>query len=295
MMAAAFAQAVVKHLPGQHDQSTHGRRGRTRVDALGPSLTVGALRPRHKPVAPVPTEAPPFAKDVPRFRTKDEAYHWLAKNVGVRAISDDRLTLEELQQLADGCYPAVRDFRTQIGTMEIQTAAGTGRRSAAFREDGVLLLSERYRKNEARRDAEYVENFRLHKEAVLRDLEEKLRVTPGSSKVKSDMEAMKACSRWSASTGASHPIETVYAHEMGHRVLGRGDDYWAWELALTRNGVTRRDEWAVSEYGATTNGGELFAEVHAMVVTGRESELPASVADAYQDWFAATHQRTKER
>lgn len=272
--------------------------GWRRLDGAMPAPAATRRRPAN--VTEQPTEQPNFAQDVPRFKTQDEAYQWLAKNVGVRSISDDSLSLEELQELADGCYAGMHGFERRVPAMAIQTS-GAGKRAAAWRDDNTLLINRSYIRNQAVRQAQDAENFRLHKESVLGKIKERLDAMmaagsdpgPEATELAEKYVLMDSCKRWSAGTDAPHAMETIYAHEMGHRLQGKGEAYWAWERALQKNGVSRLDRFAVSEYGAESGADELFAEVHAFVSTGRGAELPDSVRKAYKDWLAATYQKER--
>lgn len=84
--------------------------------------------------------------------------------------------------------------------------------------------------------------------------------------------------RWTADSDASRPLFTIAAHEATHildYILGMNG-----RRAMPSARSSRA--WKVSEYAASEPG-ELFAEVGAMVASGRSAEVPEDILRAFME------------
>lgn len=89
---------------------------------------------------------------------------------------------------------------------------------------------------------------------------------------------------WQAADNAKDALEITLAHEMGHHVeTALLLDIQGGYRELIDSGVDLGEEvWARLSGYASTHASEGFAEIHAMITTGREYLVPRELVDAYR-------------
>lgn len=204
--------------------------------------------------------------EVPRFSRVSEAEEWLETRRYAGSVYMGRISLEAMQDIADGVAAVMSAFGTSV--TEIGKIAGTKYRESMgvyiynpySRSAGKILLRQRLDEAKNKRAGEW----------MTAQASKQLGFTP---------------KRAFAMDDSRRPMFALAAHEAGHAIYYQSFAQSLWEArirkAIDAGSVTLRDRVTVSLY-AKTNLSELWAEVTALVADGRSSEVPESILGIYR-------------
>lgn len=153
-----------------------------------------------------------------------------------------------------------------------QTVAETSRRAFAYNKERNLESSRQYLKRVEDPEAN---GMRFRSDAA-RQAE--------IQKTRDRIESLENATRWSwSSVPDVDSLFSTAAHEAAHTLWYRGGQALRSEFkdALTELGVTKKDWYRVSEYGASKIE-ELWTETIAAIVNGYEDEVPEGIRQALQ-------------
>lgn len=151
-------------------------------------------------------------------------------------------------------------------------------------------------KNIAKRYAKEVNNFTISQKESL-DTAESLLKQHISNKNKymidrtmKQIQEIKDVKRWAffSDNGADNMLSSVISHEYGHVIYITKDLRGSFEIAANYN--TGMDALKLSKY-ASGNESETFAEITAGLASGRKSDIPQSLINAYERTIRETKGR----
>lgn len=243
------------------------------------------------------------------FQSVDEAKAWALQNVAdqvsIKPTANPALVHEALAGIQAALGGQARidylDLAWNRRAARIVDITGRTRKipgstvnlaQAGFYRDGFRYLTIPAKLLEgdamAATAAETREVFALHKQQQIERLTRIAATTsplgntdiggPAQTSSAKKLQQIQETLRWTVDSDAARPLFTIAAHEATHIL-----DY-ALALAGRRAMPSARSSqaWRVSEYAASEPA-ELFAEVGAMVASGRSAEVPADILLAFME------------
>lgn len=236
----------------------------------------------------------------PQFQSLPEASSWAVQNLA-GAVDFGTIDLPGVQAMIDGAASVLTPYGVRLERMTVIKSQGRALAKYGYynRTKPGYIEAQRViadsRKITLRMQKERA-NFLSAQARDVAWWEKKLAdVRPvTSNKAAEDsiraynlkkLEEATAPQRWIAAEDAERATETLIAHEAAHALYTQRQLGTEWLVSLKKYNVTTVDRLRVSQYGASETG-ELFSESMAMFVTGRERELPTSIANALRDTLA---------
>ena len=198
----------------------------------------------------------PDVRGIPDFTSSTEAEDWLKRERVVSSVSLKGLNAREAKAVAESLRDSTKVAGIQLKLRSVEIRGGTTEATAFGYSNGHVIISP-----------QAVEAARSH------DRVKALARYTGE-------DAGKRSFVMEDARDGDEYLKIGVAHEIGHHLetallldLGKA--------ARDVGGLLPKDIERVSGY-ATTHPVELFAEVHAMVSTGRKNQLPDQVSRWYE-------------
>ncbi len=238
------------------------------------------LKPAPAPPAKTRRRGPSIDDQIARIRET------LANEVDLRGI-----TSKQLQSIAGGMQAVMGPLGSRVGllrwTPRGANAFGQYVRQRYGHEPGGNDRMEFQRGYVTRHraiEAGIEKQHNLNRERSIRQLTRAIEYEQSPSAkaaLQLKLEEVNVTVRWGVSGSAPDPLFSVAAHEAGHRIyFQRPEVDQVFNDRLRIEKVSRIDIGRVSEY-ANSNRFELFAEVTALIATGRRTEVPKNILKAY--------------
>ena len=272
-----------------------------RVSALQQEIGL-LLRSRDKglPSRSTGSEVPFRGTAPPAFKDKKEGVQWI-RDFLADEVSLPGVTVETTQEIADGWRAVVPDDHPKLKKLRITRSESYGglytrpgeRFGQTFdpvtkRGKGDLAIARKITKKtqeDVERDLFYFEEGKRRRIAQLEKRIADNQSPPLRKRWEREIEIEKLTTRWSSSNGRRGAFSTM-AHETGHEFY-----YTAYDPVRGKSlKAIWEDEWrslkmedrvGISQYGAT-NSQEGFAEITAMLATGRGDQINKEALDRYR-------------